>query len=233
MLLVHHPLDGKQEAAIRCFDLPAMMRIYGTCPVFIFDPNNDCNRPDPVYHGNALAYWPIYPQFLRDLFTRAFTDGLHDPQHGRVKETEWRVGMIRLRDAIAYCPHCNMENFCDCEPADASKVRPGTCWSCQKDVRPPLRLNLGPRSVIVLNHDTRLYPHHLLSGRSYDFSRPLAEVSRHPADPGIRGLKNLMDAKWVATTAEGVVSDVPPGRSVRLAPETRINFGTTEGRVYG
>jgi DNA-binding helix-hairpin-helix protein with protein kinase domain len=231
MFMVHHPLDGKLESSIRCFDLPAMTKVYGTHPVFIFDPQDDSNRPDPDYHRNALDCWPIYPQFLRDLFVRSFTEGLRDPQHGRVKETEWRAAVIHLRDAIDYCPHCAAENFYDSEPSDADHARSCLCWACRKDVPPPLRLCLGPRSVVAINHDTRLFPHHLINGRTYDFSQPVAEVSRHPGDARIWGLKNLMEAKWVATTAEGAVSDVEPGRSVRLTPGTKINFGTTEGRI--
>jgi DNA-binding helix-hairpin-helix protein with protein kinase domain len=232
MLMVHHPLDGKQEASIRCFDLPAMNRLYGAHPVFIFDPDDDSNRPDPTYHRNACEYWPIYPDFLRTLFVRSFTDGLRDPQHGRVKETEWRAAMIRLRDSIIYCPHCTSENFCDSDTADASHVHMRSCWACHTEMQPSLRLCLGPRSVVMLNYDTTFYPHHLMADRSYDFSRPVAEVSRHPAAPGILGLKNLTEAKWVATLPDGAVTEVGPGRSIRLAAGTKINFGATEGRVF-
>src|SRR3954452_6732203 len=44
MLTVHHPLEGAREAAIRCLDLPAMTRLYGTEPLFIFDPRDASNR---------------------------------------------------------------------------------------------------------------------------------------------------------------------------------------------
>src|SRR4051812_36185407 len=98
MFVVHHPLEGKRESNIRCLDLPAMTKLYGTDPLFIFDPSNDGNRPVPGYQDNAIAFWAVYPQFFRDLFTRAFTHGLTDPQNGRVRETEWRAAMLRLRD---------------------------------------------------------------------------------------------------------------------------------------
>src|SRR6185503_16695337 len=91
MLMVHHPLEGKKELAIKCLDLPAMTKLYGTEPVFIFDPKDNSNEPVPGYHDNALAFWPIYPQFVRNLFTHAFTDGIRDPQNGRVRESEWRA----------------------------------------------------------------------------------------------------------------------------------------------
>jgi serine/threonine protein kinase len=102
MFALNHPLEGQKEAEIRCFDLPAMNKLYGFEPRFIFDPDDDANRPVPGYHDNALLFWPLYPPFLRDLFTRAFTAGLRDPKNGRVRESEWRKAFVQLRDAIAY-----------------------------------------------------------------------------------------------------------------------------------
>jgi serine/threonine protein kinase len=80
MLMVAHPLEGAKEAAIKALDLPAMTKIYGKEPIFIFDPNDDSNRPVPGIHDNALAFWRIYPQFLRDIFIRAFTIGIKRPE---------------------------------------------------------------------------------------------------------------------------------------------------------
>ena len=133
------------------------------------------------------TYWPIYPQFLRDLFVRSFTDGLRDPQHGRVKETEWRAAMIRLRDAIDYCPHCTVENFCDSDPADAGKAAPalllGMPQGCAAATSAVSRAPVGGRAQS--RHTAVSAP--LLNGRTYDFSQPLAEVSRHPATRSIWG----------------------------------------------
>lgn len=83
----------------------------------------------------------------------------------------------------------------------------------------------------MLNADSKLYAHHTESGRSYDFSKVVAEVVRHPKDPNVWGLKNLSGEKWVATLTNGAVSDVVPDRSVPLAINTRINFGQTEGEI--
>ena len=35
--------------------------------------------------------------------------------------------------------------------------------------------------MVLLNHDTLLYPHHLDDGRLYDFSRPSAAITPTPA----------------------------------------------------
>ena len=230
MFMVHHPLEGKKESAIHSFDLPAMTKLYGTEPVFIFDPNDRSNEPVPGYHDNACAFWPIYPQFLRDLFTKAFTDGIRDPKNGRVRESEWRVAMVRLRDAIIYCPYCAAENLYDADALKTSGGKPAPCWSCRKEVRLPFRVRIG-RNIVMLNHDTKLYPHHIDDTKMYDFSAPMAEVNRHPTDARIWGLKNLSGEKWVYTAADSTVRDVEPGRSIPLAVGAKINFGKTEGEV--
>jgi serine/threonine protein kinase len=231
MFMMHHPLEGKKELAIKCLDLPAMKKLYGTEPIFIFDPLDDSNAPDPAHQRNALVFWSIYPKFLRDLFIRAFTEGIRDPLHGRVRESNWRAVMVRLRDSIIYCGHCKAENFYDAE-ADASTkaISSSSCWSCRRSLYPPPRLRIA-RSEVMLNHNTHLFPHHLDDERRYDFTQPLATVTRHPTEPNIWGLKNLSRQNWSATNTIGEVKDVRPGRSVTLAVGTRINFGRAEGEI--
>lgn len=229
MLMVHHPLEGKKESAIKCLDLPAMNKLYGTEPIFVFDPANDTNRPMPGYHDNALAFWSLYPQFVRDLFVEAFTDGIHDPQ-ARVRESEWRAAMVHLRDAIIYCPHCGAENFYDVERLKASGGHPGTCWSCNGDLVLPPRIRIDD-AIVMLNFDTKIYPHHVDNRKLYDFKKPIAEVNQHPKDPSIWGLRNLSDEKWVITTNDGTIMDVESGRSARIAVGTQINFGKKVGEI--
>ena len=230
MLVVHHPLEGKKETEIKCLDLPAMNKLYGTQPIFIFDPKDDSNRPVPGIHDNALAFWRIYPQSLRDIFTRAFTTGLSDARKGRVRESEWRAAMIELRDSIFYCPHCSLENFYDADKVKASGGNPGLCWSCAAQLGLPPRIRIG-KHVVMLNHDTKLFPHHTDDNRLYDFSRAVAEVTAHPTEKNIRGLKNLSNEKWVVTTTDGNIRDVKPNRSVTLADGIKIQFGKAEGII--
>lgn len=229
IFMVHHPLEGAQEAAIKCLDLPAMTRLYGTEPIFIFDPADERNRPLPGVHDNALSFWPLYPRALRDLFIRSFTEGLHDSQHGRVRESEWRGALARLRDAIVYCTACGAESFYDAAALRDGSGKPGPCWACGVALSLPPRIRIG-RHVVLLNHDTQLFPHHLDDQRLYDFSRPAAAMAQHPGDPRVWGLKNLSGEKWVIAARDGA-RDVPPGRSVTLTSGTRIHFGRTEGEV--
>ena len=74
-----HPLDGQREANIRCLDVPAYERLYGFDPLYIWDQDDDSNRPVPGIHDNPIAFRDMYPGTLADLFRRSFTDGLHYP----------------------------------------------------------------------------------------------------------------------------------------------------------
>ena len=113
MLVNHHPLEGAREARIRCFDLPAMTRLYGN------RFHSSFSIPTTPATGLCAAAtttrWPCgrsTPALCSRYFVRAFTDGLRDA-HMRVVESQWSSALIRLRDSIFYCQHCRAENFYD------------------------------------------------------------------------------------------------------------------------
>jgi DNA-binding helix-hairpin-helix protein with protein kinase domain len=223
LFMVSHPLTGQRETSGQLTDPDADKRMYGEEPLFIWDPGDDSNRPDPEAHRNAIIYWELYPAAVRRLFTQAFTVGLRDPQNGRVRETEWRDLALALRDVIHYCPVCGNENFWDSENPAGTR-----CWSCGMTITPPPRLVVR-REVVLLNHDTRLYGHHL--GERREFGAPRAEVARHPSMPDVTGLKNLSGRPWSVRTGGGSSFVVEPGRSVTLAAGTEIDFGGVHGVI--
>ncbi len=229
MFMLQHPPEGKKERDLDLFDLEAIHRLYGTEPVFIFDPDNDTNRPVPGLHDHGLIYWSLYPTFFKRLFVEAFTQGLHNPQE-RVRESIWHQGLIRLHDALIACPSCGAENFYDGERLQQTGGTLARCWVCQQPVPLPPRIRLG-QAVVMLNQHTRLYPHHIDINRHFDFSHPVAEVTRHPSDPTIWGLQNVSTERWVSIPTCGSAYAVPPGRTITLASGSRIEFGTSEGEI--
>ena len=108
MFMLNHPLEGKREAKIKCMDIHAMNQLYGTDPLFIFDPDNKDNRPLVGYQDNALVFWDLYPGQLRELFTASFTVGLREPNR-RVTETKWLETFANMMSGIITCPHCGAE----------------------------------------------------------------------------------------------------------------------------
>ncbi len=232
MLHIGHPLQGERVLKIRCWDLAAREELFGKNPVFIFDPNNPANKAvqgDSEAGGNALGYWKLYPQFFQNTFIKAFTVGLKDPK-ARVTEAEWLESLSGLRNSLFRCT-CGTPNFYDVETIKANG-KPNACWGCGKAPQLPFRIKIG-KSIVMLNFDTRLHPHHLgvLSGGDYDFSTDSAEVTQHPSDPTKWGLKNLTDTKWVITLPDGSVRDVEPGKNVPLANGVKIQFGKADGEV--
>lgn len=228
ILTIHHPLEGAKEQAIRCLDAVAMNKLYGHEPIFIYDPQNTANRRVPGVQDNAIVFWGVYPTFIKELFTRTFTDGIRDPQNGRVRESEWKKAFTKLRDSLIFCGSCSAENFYDPDTYKASGGQAPKCWSCGKDISLPPRIRID-KNVVMLNHNTKLYPHHV--GTDYDFSQPVAEIAQHPTNPSIWGLKNLTNKSWNITTADGTSKVVESGRSVPLAVGTKVNFGRLEGEI--
>ena len=229
LLMGHHPLEGRQEVEIDCLNLEAMRKIYGAQAVFIFDPKNLANRPVPGLQDNALVFWNFYPGYLRDLFLRAFTAGLHDPQ-ARVSENEWRSVFVRLRDQIYYCDNCGAESFLNDSGNAPGPLPEQECWSCRQVLPQPLRLRLV-HHVVILNQDTQLFAHHLDAHRRNDFSQILAKMEPHPRRPDIWGLKNVSALPWNSVSPLGKTAPVATGRSVSLVSGLRISFGNVEGIV--
>jgi hypothetical protein len=216
-------------------DMPARTMLCGKEPVFIFDPQDRSNEAvdDPEGGRNALRFWRIYAQFFRDTFTRAFTTGLRDPHHGRVLEGEWREVLVRLRDSIYYCFNCSSqgtENFYDADAFQASRGKPPQCHKCAKETILPFRIRIG-RWILLLNNDTKLYPHHIDDTRTFDFSKPVGEVVRNPQNPKVWGLKNLTAENWWVDLTDGSTKKVEPNRSAPLGNNVKVNFGKLTGEI--
>jgi len=225
MLMGGHPLDGEREACIRCLDVPALEKLYGFQPLYIFDPEDPSNRPRLGVHDNPIAFHPLYPVRLRELFQRSFTEGLHYPAK-RVRESEWRKAFARAVDSILPCA-CRAESFYDADALRSGGA--GKCWSCEKAIVLPPRIRVGD-AVVILTRETRLYGRHL--GIAEDDGNPIAEVSQHSDHPALFGLRNLTPEPWTLTRLDGSIVDVPPGRAVPILPGNKINFGPVTGEIH-
>jgi len=172
--------------------------------------------------------WPIYPQFLRDQFIRAFTTGIRNPG-ARVGESEWQQTLAQLRDCVFPCARCGQDNFG--EPTANSRQM---CLRCHAELPAPALLRLGDKAAspfVILHPSAKLYPHHLDPARRYDFSAPLAEISQNPLSPGQWGLKNLSASTWTFTSSDGTQRTASPGRSVPLVAGRQISFGRVQAEI--
>lgn len=221
MLMVSHPLEGKEEAKIKCMDPAAMLKLYGTNPIFIFDPDNDANRPHPTYHSNAYEFWDIYPQYIKDLFVQSFTIGLNTPAK-RVTENQWLEALAKLLSGIVECQSCGQENFYD----EAKPLDNHVCWHCKKKVKigSQMVIGKGKKQIrIPINANTKLFSHHINS--DYDMSTVVGEVVVNPNDPTRWGVRNKTNANWTYIKADGTQIAVASEKAAAIAKNVIIDFG--------
>lgn len=223
MFMMGHPLEGKLEANIKCMDIHAMNKLYGTNPVFVFDPNDKSNYPVRGYQDNVLIYWDLYPKQIKDLFTQSFTVGLAAPNK-RVTEKQWLEAFANLMSGIALCPDCGAEVFFD--ESKASNGVAHTCWNCQKPVQMPASLVAG-KSRVLLKKGAKLYSHHIKG--DFDMTTVVGEVVQNPNNPNLWGIRNDSKDNWTYIKSDGMQVPVAIGRSAGIAKGVKINFGQITG----
>ena len=213
LLTRHDPLKGQLELAIRCLDEPARRRLYGEDPVFIFDPQDSRNRPDPTEHQAALITWPIYPAPLQALFQQTFGRGMKTPNQ-RALTGQWKRVLARTLDLRRLCAHCGQETFLEPE-SDR------TCWHCghRPDNGPALQMPHGLVQAIAANE---IHPHHFNNLQAETLDQPLARLEAHPGRPDLLGLRNLDREPWRAQMRDGQSLPVAPGQACNLAPLVKL-----------
>ncbi|WP_326600469.1 serine/threonine-protein kinase [Streptomyces sp. NBC_01803] len=233
LLMNHHPLKGKQELAIRCLDEAAEKKLYGKQPLFVFDPKDRSNVPDPAEQSTVLHTWKAAPAALRDLFTHNFTVGLGDPL-ARVRESQWRDALRAVLDAVVDCAHCGRQNMTQPEETTA-----GTCWSCASPlVLPPRLVVITPlprvERHVRLHRAARVHAHHLVpepARHDYSDATLVAELTEHPQKPGRFGLANRSDAAWTGTRSDGSTQQIAPGQTVPLRSGLTLELGGAQAVV--
>ena len=124
ILFVSHPLEGAQVAKCPCLTETRERKFYASEPVFIFDPDNSNNRPVRGIHNNAIVLWPLFPQYLRDMFIRAFTKGF---------DSNSRIALyLALAGPVAYSQCCLQDGsrWCafGCQGGVCCQGRAGACF---------------------------------------------------------------------------------------------------------
>ena len=227
-LLMHgHPLLGIRADASYTWEngghiseTELMVRNFGVHPLFIFDPDDRSNAPVPG--DSVAAWWPIYPQQCRRVFTQAFTKGLHDASlDGRVLEGTWRRALLALHDSVSACAGCTAPVYYDLEQTGQR------CWHCQGTLPVPPTLT-APGGTLVLAEGAVLSSHHLY--RDHRYRTACAGVEPHPGRPGRVVLRNLTDTTWTIVADGEEPKRVAPSQRLGVRP-MQIDFGQVRGRI--
>ena len=231
MLFLEHPFNGRRWAKIACWDDYAKKKLYGTEPIFIFDPHNTENRPMQGVQDNANIFWNMYPKYIKDNFIKVFTVGLTDIENGRLLEEDWIEAFRILHESIFICPHCGRENIFE-EDIAANHI----CWGpkCKQKltIPPRIRIKMGKRQRnIMLNSDTKIHQYQLVSNEPdvVKGDMVIGEVTKSPT--GKWGLRNLSDKTWYYSTNSVKDKAVESGKAFVLSNGLEINFGNVIGEI--
>lgn len=216
LLLRGDPLEGSRVLKSVCLTEEAERRHYGFEPMFVYDPDNDANRPVRGVHNNIIKFWRIMPDYIREAFTHSFTVGLHQPEK-RLIEKQWLDLLIRLRGDICACT-CGAQSFAGSYERDEENKL--ICF-CGTHFEPPLELSDG-KNRILLSEGTRIYNENL---------EIKAEVVRNKVNPGLWGLKNLTSDSWSCTLPNGQEKEIQSGSAAPIFKDTTINIGGVDFRI--
>lgn len=218
LLLRGDPLEGRKVLNSVCLTEDAERRHYGFEPIFVYDPDNDSNRPVRGVHNNIIKFWRIMPDYIREAFTRSFTVGSAQPEK-RLIEKQWLDLLIRMRNDICACT-CGAQGFISGSEHDGEGR---VICPCGEHYQPPLALHLG-RQRILLFDGARLYD---------DSVSVIGEVVRNKINPSLWGLKNLSSDNWQCTLPNGQEKQVVHGSAAPIFTGTKIVIGEVNGEING
>ncbi|MDN5351794.1 MAG: eukaryotic-like serine/threonine-protein kinase [Clostridiales bacterium] len=223
ILFLQHPLQGAREYAIDIADQDSEIRLYGTDPLFIYDPDDDDNRPVKGKKDISDFFWNRYPESIRQLFTEAFTRGLHEP-HERIRESVWIEALSVLRAQDYYCESCGGTLY-----YDLNRLKKGErCEHCGRSLNfVPPRVKIGNR-VLTLTHCRTFYVNQIDSSRPLAYEEPFAQVVVHPKYPTVWGLKNLSQEFWRYTASDGTEREIGQGQVLPIKNDLEANMGGTD-----
>lgn len=221
ILFLDHPLEGK-KVLVPCLTEELELKFYGKEPIFIYDPNDDSNRPVRGVHGNVIRFWQLYPKFIRDKFIAAFTKEAMHGTKPRVTDNEWQILFTQLRDLLIVCP-CGSETFL-LPDADSS-----ICLGCGVKIPRPSVLSVQ-KYKIPLFPGKQLYRCHI-DNDSDEYREVCGEVVRNPKNPQLWGLVNKSKKAWVVTYTDNTVKTIAPNEVVLIIKTREINFGNCIAKI--
>ena len=201
-----HPLEGKRYLTPG-LSPELQEKLYGSEALFIMDSDDKSNAPDRNIHKNVLAVWKCLPDYMREIFTNAFSSKAIQKPSARPSEKEWLNVLTRFRSEIVPCS-CGNEVF-------TQQGQPCKCDGCGKNINIPFRLDLGQYSIPAIK-DSRIYRCQIDVCNEKDALAPVALVVEKKDSPGVLGVRNMSGKTWEAITSRGESRKVKPDEVIPL-----------------
>lgn len=193
LLFINHPLEGKKSTP-PCMTKELERKYYGEEPVFVYDPADASNRPVPGTDKNLKTLWPIYPEYVREIFTRAFSKDVMLKRAPRIIEKEWLDVFFKLKASIIKCPYCKEETF-------ITQIGENNCIECHKKIKVSNAIQFNT-VTLPLFPGVKLMLWHADSSHN-DISSPLGGVVANKKNPDMFGIMNLSPITWTVIMPSG------------------------------
>lgn len=231
LLFRNHPLAGKRD---NDGDEPDKneRNLYCLNPIFIFDPNDDSNRPKPQIHVNAPRFWPVFPSYIQKMFIQAFDKSLTKSdgsnREDRIMEKEWLKVFVKLRETLVVCPHCHEETFYNLKQSSFK------CMNCGKEIKKPVVLDIEGREI-PLYPSSNIYRYEVDSLADFtieNIKNSIGTVVENKKNPGVWGIRNLSEMTWYRHSPGGKEEIRKKDEVVPVIRSNSIKFGTfCEGTI--
>lgn len=218
------PMEGEKVVKDVCLTESSELKHYGQDALFVYDPNDDSNRPVRGIHDNVIKFWRLYPDYIKDAFIRSFTVGLTDPNK-RIIENEWQKLFIRLRSEIIQCG-CGRTNFTSMYEMPDEKT-----YKCPKCGMQFATLGLSNQEFRMPLYLGCKFFECEIDPESDDFLSVAGELVENKLRPGILGIKNCSDKTWRVKMPDGIFYEIGPGKGFPIWQGLEINFGKVTAKI--
>ena len=188
-----HPLEGRRYFT-PCLTLEVLKSLYGLEPIFIMDPEDIRNSPLSGIQDNFTMIWSGFPEYVRELFIRAFSKELLFYPKRRISEDEWEQMLFRLRSDIISCK-CGNEIFISDETNQI-------CNQCENNYIVQRKLELSG-----CNYEFPIIPNNIVFKgqviKEVDLSvKPIIRIVENPQDNNLY-LQNISGKELICITPSG------------------------------
>lgn len=227
VLTLGHPFIGNRLKDYNLIDEKAEFELFGSNPIYVYHPKNASNRPIHGYHNLLIQRYSTLPSYIQDEFQRTFCSGLVDRENERTTELEWIKVLVKYRDDLIQCSHCQYEF--------PSKLVDGKleqfCPRCHTTQPSHLILEIG-RNKIVLEPDKKLYePHIDKFSPHYETSVGIVVVNKN--NPRLWGIRNLTQKTWTYRDGSGEQREAKPQEVIPIIRNLIIDFNfETTGHIH-
>ncbi len=213
LICMAHPLEGR-HSLVPALTPELQERLYGSEALFIMDPNDASNCPVPGVHDNVRQIWKYLPDYMRDIFTKAFSQKAFATPNARPTELEWINALTRFRSSVYKC-RCGNEVFVQ---ADGRQ----RCEKCGAAVVPPFSVVFTNYSMPAMNGG-RVYRCQVGICNADKALEPVGAIVENRSHPGVFGLKNMSERLWEVSCG-GRQTKVEPGHVTQLADGMSISI---------